>query len=190
VTGEAWGAHEEAYRWTPYAWAEVRGISPYLFMFIREKQEQMKTTQHDLFQNPYPGRTLIAGMTPSGSHYVQVYWITGRSTNSRNRVFEKEGVSLRNKAFDPALKGIGHCLHTYKSEVDGVLKPFQGDPFEVPLFDSINEIADYYWERINKENKIALLVKFVAVQNQEIHLQIRNKHCSTNYKKGNYMKIE
>nr|WP_243711840.1 IMP cyclohydrolase [Paenibacillus sp. BK033] len=28
-------------------------------------------------------------MTPSGSHYVQVYWIMGRSTNSRNRVFER-----------------------------------------------------------------------------------------------------
>ncbi|WP_336770999.1 hypothetical protein [Paenibacillus sp. MMO-58] len=37
-------------------------------------------------------------MTPSGSHYVQVYWIMGRSANSRNRVFEREGFSIRNKA--------------------------------------------------------------------------------------------
>nr|WP_243711839.1 IMP cyclohydrolase [Paenibacillus sp. BK033] len=76
-------------------------------------------------------------------------------------------------------KGIGHCIHTYKSELDGVLKPFEGDPFEVPLSDSIDEIADYYWERINSENKIALLVKFVDVQNQEINLIIRNKHSTT-----------
>ncbi|MEF2246474.1 IMP cyclohydrolase [Paenibacillus sp. IITD108] len=259
----------------PYAWAEVRGISPYLFMFIREEQQQLKTVQHDLFENPYPGRTLIIGLTPSGSHYVQVYWIMGRSKNSRNRVFEREGFNVRNKAFDPALledpsliiyypirhwnnvhivsngdqtetiydgimhnrileeslklrefepdaphftprisgvintdlkryslsiikthdndpsvclrnmyhysgfkNGIGHCIHTYKSELNGVLKPFEGDPFEVPLFDSINEIADYYWERINAENKIALLVKFISTQNQEINFQIRNKYST------------
>jgi IMP cyclohydrolase len=44
---------------------------------------------------------------------------------------------------------------------------------------SINEMADFYWERINAENKIALLVKFINVSNQDIQFQIRNKH-STN----------
>jgi IMP cyclohydrolase len=68
--------------------------------------------------------------------------------------------------------GIGRCIHTYKSEKNGVLKPFEGDPFEVPLFDSISETADYYWNQINSENKIALLVKFVSVINQDI----RNKY--------------
>ncbi|MBW7460492.1 IMP cyclohydrolase [Paenibacillus sepulcri] len=62
----------------------------------------MKTVQHDLFDKPYPGRTLIVGMTPSRSHYVQVYWIMGRSVNSRNRGFEIDGWSVKNKAFDPA----------------------------------------------------------------------------------------
>lgn len=235
----------------------------------------MKTVEHELFKNSYPGRTLIVGMTPSGLHYVQVYWIMGRSVNSRNRVFELDGWSVKNKAFNPAQmedpsliiyypvrhwdhvhivsngdqtntifnglqcnrsfeqslmlrkfepdaphftprisavintdlkdyslsilktnnndpsicirnnykysrfkRGIGHCIHTYKSEQNGVLKPFEGDPFEVPLFDSMNEIADFYWERIDAENKISLLVKFVDVLNQEIHFEIRNKHLT------------
>ncbi len=42
--------------------------------------------------NPYPGRGIIAGMTPDGTKAVSVYFIMGRSDNSRNRVFaEKNG---------------------------------------------------------------------------------------------------
>ncbi len=43
-------------------------------------------------------------------------------------------------------------------------------------FDSISEIADYYWERINAEIKIVLLVKFIDVQTHDIHFEIRNIH--------------
>ena len=39
----------------------------------------------------YPGRGIIIGKTPDGSHMVQVYWIMGRSPSSRNRVFVQEG---------------------------------------------------------------------------------------------------
>ncbi|MCM3781951.1 IMP cyclohydrolase [Neobacillus mesonae] len=233
----------------------------------------MKTVQVDLFQKPYPGRTIIVGLTPSGSHYVQVYWIMGRSVNSRNRVFELEGASVKNEAANPALmedpsliiyypirhwnevhivsngdqtetiydglkqqrsfeqslmlrkfepdaphftprisgtidtalkkyqlsvlkthendpsicvrnyynfsgfkNGIGHCIHTYETEEKGVLKPFEGEPFEAPLFNSIDQIANFYWDGINEENKVALLVKFINVENNEIQFQIRNKY--------------
>lgn len=63
----------------------------------------MNSLQSNLFANPYPGRTLIVGMTPSGEHYVQVYWIMGRSANSRNRVFQLDNESVQSIAFDPAL---------------------------------------------------------------------------------------
>ncbi|NLD51361.1 MAG: inosine monophosphate cyclohydrolase [Clostridiales bacterium] len=56
-----------------------------------------------LKQNPYPGRGLALGMTPDGGRMVAVYFIMGRSRNSRNRVFVEEGQSLRIEPFDPAL---------------------------------------------------------------------------------------
>jgi IMP cyclohydrolase len=85
-------------------------------------------------------------------------------------------VCLRNiYHFSKFKNGIGHCIHTYESEQNGVLKPFEGDPFEVLLLDSISQIADFYWERINAENKIALLVKFIDIQSHDIYFQIRNK---------------
>ena len=44
--------------------------------------------------NPYPGRGIIAGVDETGDHLVQIYWIMGRSENSRNRIFiqEQDGV--------------------------------------------------------------------------------------------------
>jgi len=55
-----------------------------------------------LGENSYPGRGIVVGMTPDGENYVQIYWIMGRSENSRNRIFELEGNFVKTKAFDPA----------------------------------------------------------------------------------------
>lgn len=229
--------------------------------------------EEQLFHNPYPGRTLIIGMTPSGSHYVQVYWIMGRSANSRNRVFELDELHVRTAAYDPdqledpsliiyypirdyngihiitngdqtetivegfkkgvpfaeslmtrefepdaplytprisgitdtlsemyALsilksdlndpsicvrnyfyysafrKGRGHCIHTYTAEERGIMKSFMGEPFEVPLFDTIHENAEFYWNRLNEENKVSLLVKYISVKENWIQYKIINKN--------------
>jgi len=60
----------------------------------------LKTFENRLEGNSYPGRGIIIGMTPDGRNIVQVYWIMGRSENSRNRVFEYNGTTLRTRAFD------------------------------------------------------------------------------------------
>ena len=53
-----------------------------------------------LKKNIYPGRGIVAGMTPDGRNLVQIYWIMGRSVNSRNRIFLQESKNVRTKAFD------------------------------------------------------------------------------------------
>lgn len=56
-----------------------------------------------LSQNSYPGRGLIVGMDETGKYLIQVYWIMGRSENSRNRVFViEDGGILKTAPFDPA----------------------------------------------------------------------------------------
>ena len=52
--------------------------------------------------NPYPGRGIVLGMTPDGKSSVAVYFIMGRSANSRNRVFVRTDDGIRAQAFDPA----------------------------------------------------------------------------------------
>ncbi|HUX35535.1 MAG TPA: IMP cyclohydrolase [Candidatus Paceibacterota bacterium] len=55
-----------------------------------------------LVDNPYPGRGLIVGREKSGKKLVQVYWIMGRSENSRNRVFSSDKGRVFTEAADPA----------------------------------------------------------------------------------------
>ncbi len=50
----------------------------------------------------YPGRGIIAGENEKGN-LLLAYFLTGRSENSRNRVFVREEDSLRTKAFDDSL---------------------------------------------------------------------------------------
>jgi len=55
-----------------------------------------------LKENPYPGRGLVLGRSEADT-WVIVYWIMGRSTNSRNRRFVIERGTLRTEPVDPAL---------------------------------------------------------------------------------------
>jgi hypothetical protein len=57
--------------------------------------------QERLAQNPYPGRGLILGLSEDGERLVQVYWIMGRSPNSRNRIFATDGTAVWTEAADP-----------------------------------------------------------------------------------------
>ncbi|MCD8365808.1 MAG: IMP cyclohydrolase [Clostridiales bacterium] len=63
---------------------------------------KMKSIAAQLSANAYPGRGIILGMTPDGTKAVAAYFIMGRSTNSRNRIFVTDGEGIRTQAFDPS----------------------------------------------------------------------------------------
>ncbi|HVU75614.1 MAG TPA: IMP cyclohydrolase [Candidatus Paceibacterota bacterium] len=50
----------------------------------------------------YHGRGIVTGITPSGRYLDQIYFLEGRSENSRNRIFEYEGSWLRTAPADPS----------------------------------------------------------------------------------------
>ncbi len=236
--------------------------------------EQAKMNLNRLANNTYPGRGIVLGMSPDGQHLLQVYWIMGRSTNSRNRIFVAEGADVKTQAFDEAkledpsliiyyparmyknfhiitngdqtdtivahleegnsfesalqtrcfepdkpnftprisgimdlnnqnqqyqlailkstagdpqvcqrqffnyqraLPGIGHCLHTYEGDGDP-LPSFNGEPYVVPLFNTIEATGAEYWNRLNPENKISLLVKFIDLKQGTTTMKLYNKH--------------
>ena len=58
----------------------------------------MKASEY-LCTNRYPGRIIMAGVTPDGKQ-IHAYAIMGRSPNSRNRIFRLEGSSLFTAPFD------------------------------------------------------------------------------------------
>ena len=56
----------------------------------------------ELKNNEYPGRGIIIGKSKDGKKAVTAYFIMGRSSNSRNRVFVEDGEGIRTEAFDPS----------------------------------------------------------------------------------------
>ena len=66
--------------------------------------ETAKSNLAGLARNSYPGRGIIVGLDETGENLVQVYWIMGRSENSRNRVFSQvaEAGRLFTEAADPS----------------------------------------------------------------------------------------
>ena len=65
-----------------------------VFIF-RRFVRAMNANEKRLSENAYPGRGIIVGMTPDSKNLVQIYWIMGRSENSRNRIFVREGDNVK-----------------------------------------------------------------------------------------------
>lgn len=63
---------------------------------------KMLDLKQELSNNAYPGRGIVIGKTPDGKKAVTAYFIMGRSSNSRNRVFVTEGEGIRTEAYDPS----------------------------------------------------------------------------------------
>ena len=63
---------------------------------------QMLKLAEELNNNAYPGRGIVIGRTADGKKAVTAYFIMGRSSNSRNRIFAEEGQGIRTQAFDPS----------------------------------------------------------------------------------------
>ncbi len=224
--------------------------------------------------NIYPGRGIVQGLTPSGEKYIQIYWIMGRSENSRNRIFVEEngfvrtapfdaskmtdpsliiyyparfynashivsngdqtdtvyeglqnGVafekSLESRKFEPdtpnytpritgmidlsdklyaykfsilrstfndpdycerltfsyekAQAGLGYCVHTYAGDAD-ILPSFSSYPYHVPVLESIEENLELYWNTLNADNRISLLVKEIDIKTGNTKITLKNCH--------------
>ena len=62
----------------------------------------MLKLEQELKNNEYPGRGIVIGRSADAKFAVTAYFIMGRSSNSRNRVFVTEGEGIRTQAFDPS----------------------------------------------------------------------------------------
>ena len=63
---------------------------------------EVRNLAEELKNNEDPGRGIVIGSTADGKKAVTAYFIMGRSSNSRNRIFAEEGEGIRTQAFDPS----------------------------------------------------------------------------------------
>lgn len=80
-------------------------------------KSQVLTPFEAFGSNPYPGRGFVVGVSDDGRFLVQVYWIMGRSENSRNRVFRQDGGRVYTEAADPS-KVSDPSLIIYNAMID------------------------------------------------------------------------
>lgn len=232
----------------------------------------LENFQLRLKKNSYPGRGIVIGKNKSGSHLIQIYWIMGRSDNSRNRIFRLEQEIIKtvpkdaSKITNPELiiyqalrhldryyivsnglqtdtiygslqhghtfeagfrkhiyepdspnftpriaglidynelepifqiaivkksvmnlapiysffdysqleNGYGYCIHTYEKDATP-LPAFSGEPYLVPILDTIEEIGQHYWQVLDVGNRISLVVKSIDMISLKTAYYILNK---------------
>ena len=211
----------------------------------------MLSIQQTLAGNAYPGRGILLGSI--GAQAVTAYFLTGRSENSRNRIFREDGDALsilpydENRVKDPKLifytpirvckssivlsngdhteticesllggpsfqyamsarcyepdapnytpriaglvlstgrytlgivkkeedsvdcrrkyysydpkDGVSHLIHTYEGDGDP-LPPFSGEPREIAISGTVEELASELWSALDAENRVSLYVRF------------------------------
>ena len=61
---------------------------------------EMRSLEKELSENEYPGRGIVVGCSKDGKYAVMAYFIMGRSSNSRNRIFVEYEEGIRTQAFD------------------------------------------------------------------------------------------
>ena len=78
--------------------------------------------------------------------------------------------------FKNFIPGEGKCIHTYSGD-GNPLPSFEGVPYSVTVGNDIEETARRYWDMLNQENRVALLVKHINVENGNVDIHIINRHA-------------
>jgi hypothetical protein len=112
--------------------------------------------------------------------------ITGISTGGENKSYKlsiikalgqkPELLSHQFFSYAAALPGLGHCIHTYS--LTQVCAPFSGEPYWVNLLDDPDANADFYWNLLPEDKRVALYVKHIDVASGAIRDRICNIHTA------------
>ena len=89
---------------------------------------------------------------------------------------DPEGSACTRHFFEyPALKGVGHFLHTYETNGDPI-PTFFGEPERVSIDGNIDEFTDMIWNNLNEDNKISLYVRYYDTESGAYEQRILNKN--------------
>jgi IMP cyclohydrolase len=78
-------------------------------------------------------------------------------------------------SFENPMASVGHLISTYDGDGDP-LPSFSGEPKRVAIVADIDATTDLYWNALNSDNKIAMLVKYLHIETGTCDTRIVNKH--------------
>ena len=76
-------------------------------------------------------------------------------------------------SFDPK-DGVAHLIHTYQQDGDP-LPPFAGDPREIALSGTAQELADEIWRALDEQNRVSLYVRYTDLFSGKSTSAMKNK---------------
>lgn len=76
----------------------------------------------------------------------------------------------------PALKGLGHFIHTYLCDGDPI-PTFQGEPERISVPDEIDAFTEDIWSNLDADNKISLYVCYTDLTTGAMETRLINKNC-------------
>ncbi len=89
---------------------------------------------------------------------------------------DAEGSACNRYTFDyPALKGLGHFIHTYVCDGNPI-PTFQGEPERVAIPDDIDEFTNSLWNALDNDNKISLYVRYTDLESGKYERRMINKN--------------
>ncbi|MDP3448859.1 MAG: IMP cyclohydrolase [Eubacteriales bacterium] len=87
----------------------------------------------------------------------------------------KDAPDCRRKywSYDPK-EGTAHLIHTYQSDGDP-LPPFSGEPRELSISGTAQELADEIWRALDATNRVALYVRYTDLFSGRFTSAVKNK---------------
>ncbi|MHC4481124.1 MAG: IMP cyclohydrolase, partial [Planctomycetota bacterium] len=79
-------------------------------------------------------------------------------------------------SYETPIPGVGHCVSTYTGD-GSPLPPFEGEPYMLELLDDADELAELYWNALNEDNKVSLVVKLIDAETEAAEIRIVNKQA-------------
>ena len=73
------------------------------------------------------------------------------------------------------VSGIGHFIHTYKCDGNPI-PSFEGEPEEIALPNTAEELSDIIWSNLDPENKVSLYVRQVPLDKSKPTVTVLNKN--------------
>ena len=76
----------------------------------------------------------------------------------------------------PAVKGLGHFIHTYVCDGEPI-PTFQGEPERVLIPDDIDAFTNDIWNNLDEANKISLYVRYTDITTGKQKYRLINKNA-------------
>ena len=176
----------------PFDASKVEDPSLIIYAALRNYENKLIVTNGDqtdtIWEGLKKGESFSQALTtrefePDGPNFTPR--ISGMITFGKNdftyemsilKSADREGTACNRYTFSyPALKGLGHFIHTYVCDGNPI-PTFQGEPERVNIVNDIDAFTTELWNALDQDNKISLYVRYTDLETGAEDERLINKN--------------